>query len=503
MSIQYHNIHDLAKAVSKAISESTEDSNIGINTTHTWTNKPTADTFNNGNAGQAWFPDLRVMGYSDSTNWSIPNKPIRKTPVKIALFGDSTATTGTYTSNDNCEIIDLAFPASGTTESSVTSTRYMTHMEYPVAMLARNCGIASQTTVAMLARDLAVASATRKAATDLANANVDVIIFRGGSINNVTPLTTYTQSDINTIVADHKSMLSRLISTGAAIIDEGIAGYLIANGTTVAEIGKQAVVVAVNLAIKDYIESLNNPNVRFLNPVGVTCTEVGTWISGYSTDGVHCVIAGQISIAKAEAAILTEMFGPSAKIQFPGTNLSPNPMLATVTTVTAGTLATGFTLPTDDAWKDVTLAQVEVVDGIPMQTCVITQNGAGANSITMSLPLTLADLAIVSGDVFGVEFDYFVRKLDGTNLPVGATVNAVFSLKKVSNGTVKNTAMSYTTSASMSEAKGHVSFNKLKINDDLANLETPIFTFVYYPLLADAIAANAVKIGVGGVRIVK
>lgn len=49
------NPDDLARAVSRAIAESDVDSNIGVNASYTWVNKPSAVDFGKG---QAFFVDL-------------------------------------------------------------------------------------------------------------------------------------------------------------------------------------------------------------------------------------------------------------------------------------------------------------------------------------------------------------------------------------------------------------------------------------------------------------
>lgn len=72
MSIQYHNIDELAKAVSKAIEDSSEDTNIGINTDYTWANKPSAGV---AKIGQYWFSDIGAMGYNDGDQWTSPAIP--------------------------------------------------------------------------------------------------------------------------------------------------------------------------------------------------------------------------------------------------------------------------------------------------------------------------------------------------------------------------------------------------------------------------------------------
>jgi len=490
----------LALAVSNAINESDKDVNIGVDSSHNWGEQTAVEA----GKGMHWFDNIKSFGYSDGEYIELPHKPIRKEPIRIGLFGDSTATTGTYTVNDNCEVIDYVFPASGTTSSSVTSSRYMTFLNYPAVMLCRNAGIANQTTSDMLARDNLVASATRKAATDLANANLDCIIFRGGSINNFGE-GIFTQQEIDDRVDLHKQVLARLRATGAAIIDEGIAGYLLAPGTT-AQMGKLAAIQIFNAAIKDYIRSLNDPTVIFLNPVGVTCAESGIWLPGLSSDGVHCEPRGQYELSKAEKLALTELFGPSAKIRYPGTNLSPNPMLANTAADGAGrgTVATGFSFPADSVKRKFTNLSVDMLDDVPMQSGTYTPLGVDTQTGIITLPLALSDLNITSGDIIGVEFDIWVRKVDGTPLPNGSTLNCIFSLRKTGNGTIQNTPYSLITQGDMPEFKGHVVLNKLKINEDQASLDLLTFTTTYSPELGvGTLVGQDVRISIGGVRVVK
>jgi hypothetical protein len=65
MSVQYHNINDLASAVSRAIAESSEDSNIGVDASQPWG----ARTSEEAGKGIHYFPDKQSLAYSDASKY--------------------------------------------------------------------------------------------------------------------------------------------------------------------------------------------------------------------------------------------------------------------------------------------------------------------------------------------------------------------------------------------------------------------------------------------------
>jgi lysophospholipase L1-like esterase len=62
-------------------------------------------------------------------------------------------------------------------------------MLYPQALLVGNGGVSGDTTANMLLRDGNASSSSRKAITDILALRPDVVLLRGGSINDLTGLT--------------------------------------------------------------------------------------------------------------------------------------------------------------------------------------------------------------------------------------------------------------------------------------------------------------------------
>lgn len=468
----------------------------------TWATKPMASEY----IGRAWFSDVGAMGYSDGTNWML-HKSLRSTPVRVATFGSSLALAGPWTSpsNMNTEVFDSAFPGSGNTFAYSYIDRFYVKHIYPQAFLVLDGGVGGETSTQMLARDAAVAGITRKAILDIMDASVDVVILRGISVNAIHALTAaqITTAAKDTEYNNHVAIITRLLNIGVAIIDEGDIGYYSNPPADANVAARQSALMEINARVKAYIAGLQNPKVIFIDPINLTCDETGAFLSNYSYDNFHQSYNASRAQGQMEAIALTQFFGASSDIRYPGANLCSNPLLLTQTTPAYGTLATGYIL-TSNTNATHQNAKVEVIDGKTYQTCEYVPTEAGAFTANMYAPISLAVLNITSGDTFGIEFDYFAEMLSGMNFPETKSMQIKVTFPKTAAGSlVAYAAYNVVHDKATDKYKGHAIFNPIKINENAAALGSPLMQLIIAFDAADSIAANAIKLGVGAVRIVK
>lgn len=338
---------------------------------------------------------------------------LRTTPLRCATFGDSTANIGL--GNTDCAVFDAVFPGAGPTILSYELSKWCVYQFYPQAKVVANGGVSGETTTQMLARDSAVYSATRKAITDVLNLSPDVVFLRGGSINNLTPITSGTYAaTIATCYAEHISILNRLIAGGVAVIDEGLFGYS-GVGATHPDLVRSAI-VTLNTMFAEYISSLNKRTVVFLQ--SGLCDSTGYLLAAASNDGTHLNMYGSRVLGEVEAAALENMFGASSGPRFPGSNLMSNPLFSASGAVGYGTAPTGYSA----AGTNATLAnaKVEEIDGKSYWTVEVTP-ATTSNSATITMPFDVTTFGIVANDVFGFEVDTFVSALDGVSAPPAVT----------------------------------------------------------------------------------
>ena len=333
----------------------------------------------------------------------------RTTPLRCATFGDSTANVGL--GNTDCAILDSVFPASGGTFVSYELSKWCTYQFYPQAKIVANGGISGETTTQMLARDTAGYSATRKAISDIINLAPDVVIVRGGSINNLTSIAAGTyDSKIATCYSEHISILNRFIASGIAVIDEGFFGYSSLGAAYPALV--RSALVTLNTMFASYIANLQKPNVVFL--AANLCDLAGNYLAEASNDGIHLNFYGALVLGKAEALVLEKLFGVSSGPRFPGTNLISNPLFASSGAVGYGVAPTGYTA----AGSSATLAnaKIEAINGKTFWTVEVTPT-AGVNSAAIFVPFNASTFGIVANDILGFEMDIFVSAIDGVSAP--------------------------------------------------------------------------------------
>lgn len=424
----------------------------------------------------------------------------RTTPVRVALFGDSTADFA-QDSNWDCETPSPVFGASGTVSIGSYHERTTITQLYPMAHLVAACGIGGETTTLMLAREAAGSSATRKAVADLLSKKPDVIIYRGGSINDVAAATEATAESLAaTAFTNQKTLIGRLLSAGVPIIVQGIFGY--GDGSAANSATPNAVrtaLLSLNAQTKAYCSGFPG-RLYYIDPQeqGVQSAD-GRIVSGMSHDGVHLSTWGGYIAAQAEKTIFVALFGASANVRFQGANLIPNALFSATGAHAAGTRATGLGLYSTNA--TLAGAGIEVgPDGQIYQVMTGTYTAAG-NFLTIAIEnAPIASAGIVSGDTFGFEYDFFIEPLNGLGLvPVVSGSFGGINIQKTAQGYVFCSNKWTRGGAIQSRYAGKMALGPFRINEASANLALSGFSLQ----IGSDHTSGSVKIGISNPRMVK
>lgn len=235
----------------------------------------------------------------------------RTTPVLIATSGDSKANTSL--TNTDTSLVDIAFPASGATVVALNGNKLQTHLHYPRARLVANGGVSGETTTQWLARDAAGAGATRKAITDILNLRADVAIVDVGANDFATVTSGTRAAAVATAVANAKIGLSRL-ALGCSCVIFRPQGSNNAGATDLAQ--TRLACLEYNAAIEAFIETFGYGRMFYLESAFVNPD--GSIPAAYTYDGIHQSWTGGMIEGKAEAAILTRLYGISDRRRFDG-----------------------------------------------------------------------------------------------------------------------------------------------------------------------------------------
>lgn len=364
--------------------------------------------------------------------------PLRSTPVRVGTLGDSTANIGTLSSptSQDISLVTAPFPASGRTSLGLDSNKWLLGHIYPMAYPVANCGISGESSAQIVARDNLSATTTRRAISDLINLRPDVVLLRGGSINDLMGLSAgQVAAQVAASYANHVAIISRLLTSSAVVIDEGIYGFSNGTANTAADqAATRSALTQLNALFKAFAAN-SAGRVVFIDPIESGISDAtGAYINGASTDGTHLGTYGQYLNAVSEAAILTKRFGPSAKVRYPGVNLIANSLMSATGSQAYGTVATGYIIGASNSTRQ--NAKVEIINGVPFQTCeyVGTSN---PNSGSIYMPLSIATMGISANDQFGFEFSYLVQGVSSSILPTPTTSLACrLEVRKTSNGIV-------------------------------------------------------------------
>ena len=423
----------------------------------------------------------------------------RLNPVRIATFGDSTATFGSWgqpLNNWDQEYMTLAAGISSTTLLTPTVNKLMLPFLYPSAVLVAQGGISGETTAQMLSRDGQAASVTRNSVQDVLSKSPDVILFRGGSINDITGLglATYaTDAQISAIGLRHIALAYKLSSGGALVLDEGVAGFDAAGGVVPSnQAYVRDAVVRLNNYLANFHATTGIPTVVWMNPVGVTCDSDGAFLPGVTgaTDGTHLAYYGQLRVARKEAATLTKYLGNSARSAYKGINLLGSLAYLAI----GGALPTGFVLSTGSCTSSGGVIEQDANGEVCIRTN-LTGLSSGAYVI-LNMPINIytaapsPNISVTSGMKLGFEYDWSIETLDGSNILPSMTFAARLNLQNSSGGRLQteygsSTVTGDTSDLSASRLDFH-SATQVLFNDVTANLTSSCAwrIQVFMPVLA-------------------
>lgn len=413
----------------------------------------------------------------------IASMGIRESVLRVATFGDSTANFGGTSAGMQNTSVEKVSMAAGLSSVVVIDWGLGPKLQlpymYPSARVVGNGGIGGDTTANMLARDAAAAAVTRRALDDVFATSPDLIIVRAGSINDVLGLnlTDYaTQGQLDTIAARHYDIVIRCADHVAYVIDEGIAGFDNNTGTIPPNLAYiRDALARLNIMYGAFITSTGRKNIRFLDPVGVTCDSTGAFLPGVVpvANGYHDSWYGAYRRGKAEAQLVEKMAGASRGYQANGQNLLG----------TRSNLQVNGSLPTGMSWtlSGCTSAQsgIKLVDGK-----VVAYNRGNAQAaggyILMSLPNVIysgaaaPNITVDSGDQLLYEVDVEILTNDGSVLPQGIYSTMVVDIYNNTSGRFVTTVGAQGTAQDapfdVSSIKLHQVSPVIEINDVTANL---------------------------------
>jgi len=335
----------------------------------------------------------------------------------------------------------------------------------------------------------------RKSMKDALDLAPDVVILRAGSPNDLGSVTSGTwQATADATYLNHRILVSRAISGGAIVIDEGCYGYGDgASATATDPAATRLAMLYLNGLYKAHAATLPG-RVFFLDPqvAGIQQTD-GKYVAEMTADGVHLSIAGGRKIAVQEAAILTSVFGPSSGVRYPGANMIANSMFQD----SSAGLATGLTLPspTNGAWSG---SAIEFINGQNWQTSVFTPTASAAiGYMSIYSMITSVITAATINDVFGLEFDVMISGIG--SVPVPTSAYGQLDISKTANGRIfEYSTVGYDSSTDIFYC--HLVFQPLQLIDvtSIAVNGTSGAGLVYK---TDTVAP--VKIGISNPRLVK
>lgn len=430
---------------------------------------------------------------------------LRTTPVRVATFGDSTANIGglQVPSSQDISKVSVSTWQSGLVQPILTGEKYYLGSVYPQAYLVANGGISGQTTTQMLARDTLAASSTRYAVTDIINLAPDVVLLRGGSINDITGVTTGTlAATVTAVYANHCQIIQRLLSANIKVIDSGIFGF---SGSATDPAATRSALLQLNTLFAAYADQYKD-SVVFISPLGVLSDSTGAFLPGISTDGVHLIAQGGYKHGLLEAEAVTRFFGQSTQTRYQGANVVSNAMMANTSVVAFGTVANGFSsISATNCTRQ--NAKVESINGKSFQTCEAVISATNA-SLQFILPFDpsatganmTAPLNLQIGDVYGFEYDYIVQPVSGMSTVSFTEAKRIDIRDAVGSGRIAISVGTASNNVITGAYQGKAVFPPVVFGDVQANL---LNTSQFYLQIIVAESSGIFKVGVSNVRIVK
>ena len=206
--------------------------------------------------------------------------------IRIATFGDSTANVAKLINQLDQESSAIPFPVSGNSVGGIQYNKAGCAILLPSIVVASG-GVSGETTSQFIARSGLAYSPTRRSVFDVIQKKPDVVLYHGGSVNDVTGFDETTPESTILSVAERHNKCARLfIQNGIHVIDSGILGYD-GNGSVpenkLAAI--RAAIVLINNAIK--AEASKHPEYwHFVDVDGIISSD-GAFLPNMTTDGTH------------------------------------------------------------------------------------------------------------------------------------------------------------------------------------------------------------------------
>jgi hypothetical protein len=417
--------------------------------------------------------------------------------LRVAVFGDSTANVGRI--SDSIAVPVNAVVATGTDTVGISEfAAWALPTQYPMAQLIGHFGIDGQDTLLMLAADCtAPYTGQPMSIQDLVNAAPDLVILRGGSINDVKDVSAATATTaISNCITRHREILSRMVAGGLKVLDCGIFGYgdgPLANNSN-PTVARNAL-LQVNAALATMAGEFGGA-VRYISPLNTLHDSTGKYLAGMTIDGLHLSLPGGLALAKLEADAIAAWLGAGTATAYPGTNLMLN--AAMTSTDVPGVTPTGFSATGSNA-----AVSNQLVETIGGKTFFTTRAGlpSGSSSVVMRLPFKLAGLA--ANEVIGCEFDFFCERLSGSTprlTEFDARQRYVWA-----GGTITHYAgySARATSATTASLSGRVVFLPFKLPASGATFDNANQSELWLNLGFGTSASSVVKVGVGNPRLVR
>ena len=344
-------------------------------------------------SGSAW---AAVGGGGSSSAARLPR------PIAVATFGDSTAfvTPSNYAADiATVAAMPISIPGSGQIAMGINTTTMIGLYQAPLIRYVGDFGKNGQDTNGMLARSNGVYSSTRKSIGDLTRVSPDVVIMRGGSVNDVAPMNITTpQSTVDAVAVRHIAIVKKILSLGYPVIDSGILGYD-GNGSVPAP--RLAFIRAAIVRINGLISSglANAVGYTFINPEGLT-SNGGAFITGIAFDGTHLSAYGAGIIAAAQSSALSAIFSPN------------------VDGICVSEFEVDWANPSGGRPANLTASNVGVSDLISTTTSGIFSASFTASNPGQGLKLALGDLSqnmatLANGDKFSIRWRLNLKDADG------------------------------------------------------------------------------------------
>ena len=354
--------------------------------------------------------------------------------LRIATFGDSTANVSPLEHDVQVFKADLD---GANFEQSIDARKYLIPFYYPAAYLVGNGGFSGDTTTKMLARDGLPASTTRKASEDIIALNPQVILFRGGSINDLQNISAADRATrVETTYNNHIRLIEKFTTANIPVLDAGIFGYLSSQVEGFGETDPDQIrlaLTALNAKFKAYAGE--QEKVTFVDSVGVVSDASGKYMPEMTYDGVHLSLQGSLAVAKKEADTLAKLFGGSASASFEadGKNLFPT------ISDTEKTLDPNFVVWGEDASK----RRIQTVAGKTYQFADFERSDADEDAQGGGFNIKLASLinTLEKGKTYGISLDIILENSSGageiklsTRLDLKNDNNGSYRLTTFTNG---------------------------------------------------------------------